>query len=195
MDEMAHFFRKRTAHHEAGHFVVGWFFGFWMESVSIEPVGELYGRVRLDARVLNMAWQPDLPGAPVLRAFALFCLAGCVAEEVFDREPVPWDFWDGGTDSRDYMRAAMALGWDTHGVTDPDEPAYANEEHVEEVRGILKERWQAVEALAHALLERDKTEKWEAVDIIEATGATVVENVVEDFLTALQPPDGEAADG
>ena len=130
-----------------------------------------------------------------MRAFALFCLAGCVAEEVFDGESIPWDFWDGGGDSRDYLRAAIALGWDTRGVTDPDDPAHVNEEHVEEIRGVLKERWQAVEALALALLARDKVEGWEAVGIIEATAATVVENVVDDFLTALQAPGGETADG
>ena len=172
---------RRVAYHEAGHAVLAWTYGLKFSRVSIVGTEDYQGVVKFDSP--GVVRTDD---TAFIEAHALNNLAGEVAVEILTGTPPDWgeSFGVDGADIDGFTDLAMKLGWHVvrWGVVEI-EPAL--KEYAAKVRGLLEERWPAVEAVAEALLHNKELSGTEALRIMAETDvpgpvATVWAGVLEE---------------
>lgn len=168
---------EEMAYHEAGHAVAAWTFGLPVLSISIRTSEHWSGRVEVD-------WVEDGEFEEAyLRAQALARLAGEIAWEIQTGESVDWERHSDveGSDVNVYRTMADFLGWYEAEDGTVDYSPYM-EKAMGEVRQLLRDRWNAVEALVRELREKLHLDGDVAVKLMEAApGPEPIATVAEDL--------------
>ena len=150
---------KDTAHHEAGHAVIGCVYGRPPSSVTIVRNGPAAGKAEFDPDIPNFA-RSYLNQSPQKRAYTearvVGELAGSAAHDLFRPGRTP----DQG-DEHDLRWAKELIGelvsWEDH------------DKYLEQARAkakqLLTNNWEWVQAIARALLERKTLSRHEILDL------------------------------
>ena len=179
--------RERIAYHEAGHAVIAWTFGLEVASASIVPGEDWLGRITVVVEGLTGDPYHDTPQYEVFRAHALTLLAGEVAAEMVSGVPIVWGefVYGGGSDFDKYVDDAERLGWyDT--TEDGSMVFHPMEDKMAEVRRLLEERWEAVEAVAKALLASGQISGTDTIKIMSEIGPAPIATVYADYQEELR---------
>lgn len=157
---------QRTAFHEAGHAVMAKDQEVEISEISVIPNGTRLGRVLLaeGARIHWRSVEAGLCDRLQLEPVLLTALAGPIAEEVFlGRKPE-----DSSDNDYEVVTGIVQNMW-----SEPE----TGLAHIQFLSCVVREflrfqpNWEAVRALAEALVERDRLAAEEAFEIIDKAGA------------------------
>lgn len=156
-----------TACHEAGHMVAAWDLGLAVLGASIVPDEETAGRVicPVETRVRFAIWADE---ENYLYAHLVVRLAGIAAGEKYTGIPTPDEAVqlaiDSGGLGNDYNSAAdfiLELGGDSE-----EGQAEIGDRALMHATNLIHARWECVEAVAVALLDREALDEAECRQVL-----------------------------
>lgn len=154
-----------TAHHEAGHAVVAVVLGITIKQVSIAPNEESLGNC-IHPDVCQFGYRGAYSRRRIARDCIIVSYAGVEAEKIFDSKAEEWCSLEDEGNAFNLSREFSVLPRGCRCVGD--------EAHLEflaklqsEARRLVRKHWPAVEALADALIQKQRVSGEEASRIIE----------------------------
>jgi hypothetical protein len=139
---------RATAYHEAGHAVACYYLGVKVKSATIVPDKDQRGHVRHEAMFRGLNPEIDLSGRARLQMerSIIIGLAGMAAQRRYDRKS--WRHYHGASDFRVVVDLAFRIGGDSDGTNQ-----FLRWLELCTDR-LVESRWQDIERVARALLER-----------------------------------------
>jgi len=154
---------RATAYHEAGHAVACYYLGVKAKSATIVPDKDqgILGHVRHEDMFRGLNPEIDLSGRARLQMerSIIISLAGMAAQRRYDRKS--WRHYHGASDFRAASDLASRIGGDSDGTNQ-----FLRWLELRTDR-LVESRWQNIERVARALLERKTMASSEIVEIID----------------------------
>ena len=176
---------ENTAHHEAGHAVAAWRFGFPTKRVSVIPEEDFLGVHEGDSPLSGM--DPDADSSPevteAVEKKVVLIYAGHAAQVRF--EPDSAEHY-----SHSDASAVLNLVGYLCGSIEQEEAKHA--ELYARAETLIHEHWGGVEAVAKVLLEHKELTGEEVARLLEAlTGEAVLRSSLFDYTNTINdiPPD------
>ncbi len=172
MKKLSIAFLESTAYHEAGHAVASWALGSMVHSVSIVPNDDSSGRARIGKTISKRnikAFQyrtslSSFEGETSALRYAVINLAGLAAQRKHSPRRVL--YWHGSEDYKNVNFCAEQTCCDDH-----QEMKYWFRRALRRTERLIEHKWLAVDALAKALIKKNKLSSKEAVAAMQSAYA------------------------
>jgi len=170
---------KATAYHEAGHAVACYYLGVKVKSATVVPDKDkgTHGHVRYEKMFRGLDPEIDLSGRARLQMERniIISLAGAAAQRRYSKQS--WRHYHGASDFDAVADLALRIGGDSDGANKfLDWLDHRTDQ-------LVKTRWQDIECVARALLERKTMKGSEIVEVITGESGTTLQEALKKQIT------------